>query len=76
MVGGGFKGSMDEMAVKSAVDRFVRDFSFTAQREIEKCVRQALAAGSLQDGEQFTAGVSLSSEKLDLDVTLFSKIEL
>jgi hypothetical protein len=72
----GFNGCMDEVAVKTAVDRFVRDFSFTARRELEKSVRQALANGSLQDGEQFTAGLSLSSDKLDLDVTLFSKIEL
>ena len=67
---------MDDKAVKTAVDRFVREFSFSAQREIEKCVRQALATGRLKGDEQFTAGVTLSSDKLDLNVTIYSKIEL
>ena len=67
---------MNEKAVKAAVDRFVREFSFSAQREIEKCVRQALATGRLKGDEKFTAGVTLSSDKLDLNVTIFSKIEL
>ena len=67
---------MDDKAVKTAVDRFVREFSFSAQREIEKCVRQALATGRLKGDEQFTAGVTLSSDKLDLTVKIFSKIEL
>ena len=67
---------MNEKALKTAVNRFVRDFSFSAQREVEKCVRQALATGRLKGDEQFTAGVTLSSEALDLNVTIFSKIEL
>jgi hypothetical protein len=67
---------MDEKRVKTAVNRFVREFSFSAQREIEKCVRQAIATGRLKGDEQFTAGVALSSDALDLNVTIFSKIEL
>jgi hypothetical protein len=67
---------MDDVIVKAAVDRFVRDFGFTAQREIEKRVRHALANGGLRDGDHFTAGVSLSSDAIGLDVTIFSKIEL
>jgi len=67
---------MNEKAVKTAVNRFVRDFSFSAQREVEKCVRQALATGRLKGDETFTAGVTLTSDRLDLNVMIFSKIEL
>jgi hypothetical protein len=67
---------MNDAAVKTAVDRFVREFSFAAQREIEKCVRKALADGTIKEDDQFTAGVTLSSPALDLDVTIYRKIAL
>jgi protein involved in ribonucleotide reduction len=67
---------MNDQALKAAVGRFLKNVNFTAQREIEKVVRSAVASGKLQDGENFTAAVTLSSEKLDLNVTIFSKIEL
>jgi len=67
---------MNDQALKAAVGRFLKNVNFTAQREIEKVVRSAVASGKLHDGENFTASVTLSSEKLDLNVTIFSKIEL
>jgi hypothetical protein len=67
---------MHEQAVKSAVDRFVRTVSYNAQREIEKVVRAALANGRLQDGETLTTAVTLANDKVDLNITIFSKIEL
>ena len=67
---------LNDQALKAAVGRFLKNVNFTAQREIEKVVRSAVASGKLQDGENFTAAVTLSSEKLDLNVTIFSKIEL
>jgi hypothetical protein len=67
---------MNDMAVKVAVDRFLKHVTFTAQREIEKVVRNALISGKLQSGKSFNAAMTLSSDKLDLDVTIFSKIEL
>ena len=67
---------MNDQALKAAVGRFLKNVNFTAQREIEKVVRSAVASGKLQDGENFTAAVTLSSEKLVLNVTIFSKIEL
>jgi hypothetical protein len=39
-------------------------------------VRRALADGKLRLGEALTTSVTLSNEKVDLDVTIFSKIEL
>ena len=43
---------------------------------IEKVVRNALANGRLQNGETLTTAVTLANDKVDLNVTIFSKIEL
>lgn len=67
---------MNDAALKTAVDRFLANVSFTARREVEKVVRDALANGKLHRGEVLTTSVTLSNEKVDLDVTIFSKIEL
>jgi len=67
---------MNDAALKTAVDRFLANVSFTARREVEKVVRSALASGKLRRGEVLTTSVTLSNEKVDLDVTIFSKIEL
>lgn len=67
---------MQEQVVRSAIDRFIRTVSFSAQREIEKVVRNALASGRLQNGETLTTAVTLANDKVDLNVTIFSKIEL
>lgn len=67
---------MNDDAVKAAVNRFVKNISFTAQRELEKVVRNAIASGKMQGGDNVTASVTLASEKIDLNVTIFSKIEL
>ena len=67
---------MNDAAVKTAVDRFLANVSFTARREVEKVVRSAIANGKLRRGEVLTTSVTLSNEKVDLDVTIFSKIEL
>ena len=67
---------MNDAALKTAVDRFLANVSFTARREVEKVVRNALASGKLHRGEVLTTSVTLSNEKVDLDVTIFSKIEL
>jgi Family of unknown function (DUF6494) len=67
---------MNDAAVKTAVDRFLANVSFTARREVERVVRGALANGKLRRGEILTTSVTLSNDKVDLDVTIFSKIEL
>lgn len=67
---------MSDKAVKSAVDQFVKQVSFTARGEIEKAIRNAISRGKLQDHETFTAAVTLSSEKVDLNITIYSKIVL
>ena len=67
---------MNDAAVKAAVDRFLKQVNFTAQREIEKVVRNALASGKVQSGEAISASVKLTSDKVDLNITIFSKIEV
>jgi hypothetical protein len=67
---------MSDAAVKTAVGQFLKNVNFTAQRELEKVVRNALAGGKLQPGEVLTASITLAAEKVDLNVTIFSKIEV
>jgi len=68
--------TMNDANVKAAVDRFLKAISFKAQRELEKAVRKAISSGKLQGTENLTTAVTLSNEKLDLNVTIFSNIEL
>ncbi len=67
---------MNDAVLKKAVDSFLANVSFNARRELEKVVRSALANGTLHNGETLTTAVTLSNQKVDLDVTIFSKIEL
>ena len=67
---------MTEAEIKAAVGRFLKNVNFTAQREIEKALRKALASGKLQGGETLPVSVTLSSDKAELNITMFSKIEI
>jgi hypothetical protein len=67
---------IDDKALKVSVDKFLKSVCFTAQGEVEKAVRAAIAAGQLEGHETFTAGVSFASEKIGLNITIYSKIEL
>jgi hypothetical protein len=66
----------NDKALKAAVGQFLKNVNFGAQREIEKAVRNALASGKLHGNEIITAGVTLSCDMVDLNVTIYSKIEL
>ena len=67
---------MDDSAISAAVSRFLRSATFGAQRELEKAVRQALAVGTIREGDVLTTGMTLTNEKLALHVTLYNKLEL
>ena len=67
---------MNDSQVKSAVDRFLKTVTFNARRELEKAVKAAIANGKLRGTENLTTSVTLTNDKLDLNVTIFSKIEL
>ncbi|HEY5378679.1 MAG TPA: DUF6494 family protein [Pseudolabrys sp.] len=68
--------SAADKAMKASVERFLKNISFTAQGEVEKAIRAAIANGTLQGHETFTAGVTVSSEKIGLNITIYNKIEL
>ena len=72
----GLSWGMDEETVKAAVGQFLKNVSFNAQRELERAVRPAVESGKLSNGETLTTAVTLSNSQVDLDVTIFSKIEL
>lgn len=67
---------MNDEALKAAVQKFLKYVNAAAQSEIEKAVRNAVASGKLSSHETCTAGVTLSSEKLELDITIYSRIVL
>ena len=67
---------MDDATISTAVNHFLKSVSASAQREIERSVRKAVASGAVREGETLTVGVTLGNEKLDLDITIFNKIEL
>ena len=62
--------------VKAAVAKFIKHVSFTAQREIEKVIQRALADGKVRANDDLATAVTLSSDKLGLNVTIHSRIEL
>ena len=76
MAPAGGKTKTGDKELKVAVDRFLKSVSFTAQGEVEKAIRAAIASGKLEGQETFTAAVAVSSEKIGLNITIYSKIEL
>jgi len=67
---------MQDERVKAASGAFLRHVSHTAQREIEKALRKALESGKIKRSEDVPAAITLHSEKLDLEITIHSRIEL
>jgi hypothetical protein len=67
---------MNDDAVKAAVGRFMKYVNVAVQREMEKAVRNAMAKGKLRPSDSCNAAVTLSSDRLELDVTIYSRIEL
>jgi hypothetical protein len=67
---------MDDSAISAAVSRFLRSATFGAQRELEKAIRQAIASGTIREGDVLTTGVTLTNDKLSLNVTIYNKLEL
>ena len=66
---------MDDKALRVAVEQFLKHVQFSAQREIEKVIRNAISSGKLKGNESITTGVTLSSAMIDLNL-IYSKIEL
>ena len=67
---------MRDAEMKKAVSDLLRQVSHTAQGEIEKHLKKALAAGRLKAVHEIPVAMTLRSKQLDLDVTIHSRVEL
>jgi hypothetical protein len=67
---------MDEDKFNISVRKFLKVVGVTAQREIERAVREALNAGRLRGGEILKAKVTLEIEALGLTHLVEGDIEL
>jgi len=67
---------MSDEAIAAAVQQFIKKVSFSTQREIERGIRTAIASGKIRGDEILTAAVTVTNEKLGLNTTIYSKIEL
>jgi hypothetical protein len=67
---------MDEDKFNISVRKFLKVVGVTAQREIEKAVREALTAGRLQGGETLKAKMTLEIGVLGLTHSVEEGIEL
>jgi hypothetical protein len=68
--------AMSDEALRAAVSQFLKAVNFTAQREIEKALRNAISSGELKGYETFTAAVTVASGKVGLNVTIYNTIQL
>ncbi len=66
---------MNEEVLNTSVRKFLKTVGVTSQREIEKAVRAAAAAGRLPGGESLPAKIVLSVGGVDLEVEINGKIE-
>ena len=67
---------MQDRVAEAAVRQFMRTIEHAARRELEKHIRKAIADGRIKSGDSLTTGMGVSSRALDLDVTVYGKIEL
>ncbi len=67
---------MNEDAFNMSVRNFLKKVGITSQREIEKAVRDAIAAGKISDGGQLTAVMKLEVGGVELTHTIEGVIDL
>jgi hypothetical protein len=67
---------MDEDKFNISVRKFLKVVGITAQREIEKAVREALSAGRLKDDAHLKAKMTLEIGVLGLTHSVEQDIEL
>jgi hypothetical protein len=67
---------MDEETFNLTVRKFLKEVGVTSQREIEKAVREALAAGRLHGNETLDATMTLTVGTLHLTHTIDGHIDL
>ena len=67
---------MDEDALNRTLRKFLKNVGVTSQREIEKAVREAAAAGRLTGTENLAATATITLPGVDLSIRIDGKIEL
>jgi hypothetical protein len=67
---------MNEDALNASVRKFLKIVGVTSQREIEKAVRDAVAAGRLKGSETLPAKVTLTVGGVNLSHTIEGTVEL
>jgi len=67
---------MNEDALNTSVRKFLKKVGVTAQREIEKAVRDGVASGRLHGGEALPARAVIKVEGVGLSFEIDGAIEL
>jgi hypothetical protein len=67
---------MDEEALNTSVRKFLKKLGVTAQREIEKAVRDAVAKGQLKGNAPLLAKAVVTVGGIDLKFEIDGDIEL
>jgi hypothetical protein len=67
---------MNEDVFNTSVRKFLKRLGVTAQREIEKAVRQGLAEGKLKGNERFPAEATVTLGGIGLSLEIKGEIEL
>jgi hypothetical protein len=67
---------MNEDVFNTSIRKFLKTLGVTAQREIEKAVRQALADGKLRGNEKFPARATVTLGGLGFSHEIKGEIEL
>lgn len=69
-------GSLDEEKFNLEIRKFLKVVGITSQREIEKAVREAVAAGKLGRGSRVAAKVTLELPDLGVQRTISEELSL
>jgi len=67
---------MNEDVFNASIRKFLKTLGVSAQREIEKAVRQALSEGKLRGNEKFPARATVTLSGLGLSHEIKGEIEL
>ena len=67
---------MNEDVLNGSIRKFLKTLGVTAQREIEKAVREALAQGRIKGNETFPARATVTLGALGLSHEINGEIEL
>lgn len=67
---------MNEDVFNTSIRKFLKQVGVTAQREIEKSVRDAIAEGRLKGGEKLPAKMTLTVGQVDLTFVVDGTLDL